>query len=68
MSELLDTIDNVDESDVEKDLKIQKDIFDTSKCTTEDLKGISRVYLGVKSIVNKYNLQSYAPSAGQNSE
>ena len=61
MSELLDTIDSIDDNEVEKDLKIQNEIFNCAKCKTDDLKGISRVYLGVKKTVDKYKLQAFTP-------
>jgi L-fucose isomerase-like protein len=61
MNELLGLVDGMDEKKVEADLKVQKEIFDTGDTSDDDMKSLSRIYLAVKEISQKYNLSAYAP-------
>jgi len=61
MSELLDLIDGMDQKKVEADLKVQKEIFNTGSTSDEDMRSLSRIYLAVKEISEKYGLSAYAP-------
>jgi L-fucose isomerase-like protein len=61
MNELLGLVDSMEEKKVEADLKIQKEIFDTADTSDDDMRSLSRIYLAVKEISEKYNLSAYAP-------
>ncbi len=61
MSQFLDMIDNTKESEVEKDMEIQKEIFDIDEKDMEGAKDLSRIYLAAKKLTKEYNLQAYAP-------
>ena len=54
-------IKNIAEKDVDEDMKTQQKIFDISKENLEEARGLSKVYLAVKKVVEERNLQSYAP-------
>jgi L-fucose isomerase-like protein len=51
----------VDAKDIEKDMEIQKKIFDIRDERIEEAGGISRLYLALKKYVSENNVQSYAP-------
>jgi len=61
ISELLQTIDDMDSKKVQEDIKIQKKLFDIGKTSDEELGSLSRIYLAVKKISKDYNLSAYAP-------
>jgi len=61
MSELLGLIDGMDPKKVEADLKVQKEIFNTGSTSDDDMRSLSRIYLAVKEISDKYSLSAYAP-------
>ncbi|GEM_PF-6591955 len=52
---------NIDEKDIEKDMEIQKKIFDIRDDRVGEAGGISRLYLALKRYVSENNIQSYAP-------
>jgi L-fucose isomerase-like protein len=51
----------VDAKDIEKDMEIQKKIFDIRDERIEEAGGISRLYVALKKYVSENNVQSYAP-------
>lgn len=53
-------IKSINEKDVEADMKNQQNIFKINKEDLEESKGLSRVYLATKKVVNERNLQAYA--------
>jgi len=61
MSDFLNLIDGMEGKKVEEDLKVQKEIFNVSKTSDEDLRSLSRIYLALKEMTGKYNLDAYAP-------
>lgn len=61
ISELLDNIDCMDEKRVDEDMKIQNEIFDFGDTDPKDGRELSKVYLAVKDIADKYSIQAYAP-------
>lgn len=54
-------VNDIDEKAVEEDMAVQNKIFNISSEHQEASKGLSRVYLALKQMVDEYNLQSYAP-------
>ena len=61
MYEFTNTIRAVEEKDVDRDMEIQKKIFDIPAKGLTEARGLSRVYLAVKKVAQERNLQSYAP-------
>jgi len=61
MHDFISLSKNIDEKDVDEDMKIQQKIFDISKENLEEARGLSKVYLATKKIVEERNLQSYVP-------
>jgi L-fucose isomerase-like protein len=61
MYEFTNTIRAVEEKDVDRDMEVQKKIFDIPAKVLQEARGLSRVYLAVKKIAQERNLQSYAP-------
>lgn len=61
MSDLLNLIDGMEGKKVEEDLKVQREIFNVGKTIDEDMRSLSRIYLALKEITGKYNLDAYAP-------
>lgn len=51
----------VSDKEIDKDMQIQKKIFDISNKNLEESRGLSKVYLALKKVVEERNLQSYAP-------
>jgi L-fucose isomerase-like protein len=52
---------NIDEKDIDKDMEIQKKIFDIQAKDIEEARGLSRLYLALKSFIKEKRVQSYAP-------
>lgn len=61
MYEFTNTIRAVEEKEVDRDMEIQKRIFDIPAKGLQEARGLSRVYLAVKKVAQERNLQSYAP-------
>jgi len=61
MPDLLNAIDDVDSSRVDEDMKVQKEIFNFGTTNDESMRDLSKVYLGVKDITEKFNLSAFAP-------
>ena len=61
ISEVLDRIDCMDEKRVDKDMEVQEKIFDLDPEDVQGSRDISKVYLALKDIVEKYSLEAYAP-------
>ena len=61
MNELLCSIDNVNRTDVENDSIKQKNLIDISKKDLEKSKELSKIYIGIKKIIDQKKLQGYAP-------
>ena len=61
MNELLCSIDNVNQTDVENDSIKQKNLIDISKKDLEESKELSKIYIGIKKIIDQKKLQAYAP-------
>ncbi len=61
MYEFSKTIRAVEEKDIDRDMEVQKKIFDIPAKGLEEARGLSRVYLAVKKVAQERNLQSYAP-------
>jgi L-fucose isomerase-like protein len=55
------TIKAVDEKEIDRDMEVQKKIFTISSKDLEEARGLSRVYLALKKVVEERNIQSYAP-------
>lgn len=54
-------IKEICEEDIEKDVEVQKAIWNIKKEDLIETKGLSRVYLAMKRIVKEFNLHAYAP-------
>ncbi len=52
---------DVDEREIEKDMETQKQLFSIQEKDLKEARGLSRLYLALKSFVNERNVQSYAP-------
>ncbi|MHB1336633.1 MAG: L-arabinose isomerase family protein [Candidatus Humimicrobiaceae bacterium] len=61
MDYLLDKIDSVKESSIDEDMEIQKKIFDFNEKDYKDVRELSRVYLGVKEVIDENKFNCYAP-------
>lgn len=61
MPYLLDLIDNMGETEIEKDMEIQKEIFNIDQQDMEKAKDLSRIYLAIKKLTKEYDLQAFAP-------
>jgi len=55
------TIKSVTEEEIDKDMEEQKKIFNIADKNLQEARGISRVYLAVKKVVEENNLSAYAP-------
>lgn len=55
------TIKSITNKEIDRDMETQKKIFDISPENFEESRGLSKVYLAVKKVVEERNLQSYAP-------
>jgi len=51
----------VDEKEIDKDMEIQKQIWDINEKDLLEARGLSRVYLALKKYVKENNVHSYAP-------
>jgi len=51
----------IDEKEIDRDMEIQKEIFDIQDKRIEEARGLSRLYLALKNFVIEHNVQSYAP-------
>ena len=54
-------VNSIDNKAVDEDMKVQNEIFDIPSEHQEASRGLSQVYLGLKQVVDEYNIQSYAP-------
>jgi L-fucose isomerase-like protein len=61
MYEFSNLIKAVDEKEIDRDMQVQKKIFDIPAEGLEGARGLSRVYLAVKKVAQERHLQSYAP-------
>ena len=61
MTEVLDTIDSISAKEIDEDMEIQKKIFSIKDKDLEGSRKLSQIYLGVKQMVEKYKLNSFAP-------
>lgn len=61
MDYLLKAIDGVDKNAIDLDMKKQKKIFDINNQDVKEVKELSRIYIAIKKIVKKYNVQAIAP-------
>ncbi|MFB0520408.1 MAG: hypothetical protein ACETWD_03140 [Desulfatiglandales bacterium] len=52
---------DIDEKDIDRDTETQKRIFDIKDEDLVEARGLSRVYLALKRVVEEKNIQSYAP-------
>ncbi|MGQ9616956.1 MAG: L-fucose/L-arabinose isomerase family protein [Spirochaetota bacterium] len=51
----------IDESEIDRDMNVQKSIFTIKKEDEEEARGLSKLYLALKRVVKEKNIQSYAP-------
>jgi L-fucose isomerase-like protein len=61
MYEFTNLIRAIEEKEIDRDMEVQKKIFDIPKESLAGARGLSRVYLAVKKVVQERGLQSYAP-------
>ena len=61
MDYLLNKIDSIKEDKIDEDMEIQKKIFDFNEKDIEGVRELSRVYLGVKEVINENKFNCYAP-------
>ena len=61
MYSFTNVIKGITEKEISEDLKKQQEIFDISRENLEESKGLSRVYLAVKKVVEERKIQAYAP-------
>jgi len=61
MYEFTNTIRSIEEKEIDRDMEVQKKIFDIPQKSLTEARGLSRVYLAVKKVVQERRLQSYAP-------
>ena len=61
MYEFSNIIKGISEEEIDKDMETQKQIFEIAEKDLEESRGLSRVYLAVKKVVEEKNLKSYAP-------
>lgn len=61
MYSFTNVIKSITEKEIDEDMKIQQDIFNIPKENIEESRGLSRVYLAVKKIVQENKVQAYAP-------
>lgn len=54
-------IKNINENDIDSDMEIQREIFRINSDNLREARGLSRVYLALKKIVEDKNIQAYAP-------
>ncbi len=56
-----DLIKSIPEEEIDKDMEIQKEIFDIDEKDLKEARGLSRVYLATKKIIEENGLNAYAP-------
>jgi len=61
MYSFTNVIKSITEKEINEDMKIQQDIFNIPKENLEESKGLSRVYLALKKVVQESKVQAYAP-------
>jgi len=61
MYEFTTLIRSIDEKEIDKDMEVQKKIFDIPEKSVKEARGLSRVYLATRKVVEDRKLQSYAP-------
>ncbi len=61
MYEFTKIIRSIDEKEIDRDMEVQKRIFDIPEKGLAGARGLSRVYLATKKVVQERHLQSYAP-------
>ena len=61
MDYLLNKIDSIKENKIDEDMEIQKKIFDFNEKDYKDVRELSRVYLGVKEVIEENKFNCYAP-------
>jgi L-fucose isomerase-like protein len=55
------TIKAVSEKEIDRDMEVQRKIFNIDGKDLDEARGLSRVYLALKKVVEERNIQSYAP-------
>ena len=61
MYSFINTIKGITDKEIDVDMQTQQKIFNISKDNLEESRGLSKVYLALKKVVQERNLQSYAP-------
>ncbi|MHB1376317.1 MAG: L-arabinose isomerase family protein [Candidatus Humimicrobiaceae bacterium] len=61
MDYLLNKIDSVKDNKIDEDMEIQKKIFDFNEKDYKGVRELSRVYLGVKEVIEENKFNCYAP-------
>ncbi|MHB8278872.1 MAG: hypothetical protein ACYDIA_14635 [Candidatus Humimicrobiaceae bacterium] len=61
MYSFTNTIKSITEKEIDEDMIVQEKVFDISPENLLESRGLSKVYLAVKKVVDERNLQSYAP-------
>ena len=61
MDYLLNKIDSIKENKIDEDMEIQKKLFDFNEKDYKNVRELSRVYLGVKEVVEENKFNCYAP-------
>ncbi len=61
MTEVLDTIDAIEDKAIDEDMEIQKKILNIKDKDIKESRKLSQIYLGLKQMVEKYKINSYAP-------
>ena len=54
-------IKNVYEKEIDEDMKEQQKVFDISKENLDESRGLSKVYIALKKVIEERNIQAYAP-------
>jgi len=54
-------VESIEEKAIDKDMEIQKKIFQIDKNNLEESRGLSRMYLALKAVIKNTGIKSYAP-------
>jgi len=52
---------SISENEIDRDMEVQKNIFEINKADEKEARGLSRVYLALKKYVEENGIHSYAP-------
>ncbi len=61
MSYYLDLIDSIGEAEAEKDVLVQKEVFDLGRTGEKEAIELSKIYLATKKVIEENKIQCYAP-------